>query len=737
MNIDLSNKTAFLILGVLLLILAAFLHWDGQILQYLFYLRVPLIGGILLFLLPVICIYGLPSMLGNIFVMSNPWRLAMVMAGSVAVGLGVVLIGAVIGSNADERFNLSAIGWLECLANPESLVPYFLAIFLALPIARSAYWASGPTSQEMDDPQRRLGAVLGAGLSLIFLFAVYWLRAHMAFTPGTDLLVSMTSIFPEKARAGYVDAVTGALANGHAVLACYMLVATLLYVVGLPLYRPRAKKHMQLPVISYVLGLLQIFSLVLGLLTFLLDYYRVPVLLSMLAVSALSYWLWKVDHYYNLQTCQIAPPEPVEIFQAVQQRLSHQGNDKTLVVICASGGGIQAAGWTTQVLNGLQQALGPSFTKAIGLISAVSGGSVGTLHFLDRFDASGAPPNNSQTLDEIFEASTADSLGSTGWGLVYPDLWRLLGLPFLTTEPRDRGAAIDRDWKNHMLNPNATLRGWVGAVQKGEMPIPVFNATIVEDGRHYLLSPMTFGVAPEQGLEFNRLYPTCDVDVSSAALLSATFPYVTPVTRNSPTPQNEPIFHVADGGYFDNFGVVTAIDFLEKLLEQDRQRTIKNVLLVEIRAFPDQDPLTTALDKRVGWKMALFGPIFTIVGARNSTQSQRNADDVNDLIKKFQGQVEILDYKIAFPKVKFFEMPVPKQAKAMYKSLKNTKDNKDNAAFDSFLKKKAETLYKPPLSWTLTKKQRLEIRNAWGEILSDQENDAIKLIAKWKALYLS
>lgn len=121
MNIDISNKTAFLIMGALLLMLAAFLHWDGQILQYLFYLRVPLIGGGLLFLLPAICIYGLPSMLGNIFVMSNPWRLAMVMAGAVAVGLGIFLIGAVIGSNADERFNLSAVGLLEGLANPESL----------------------------------------------------------------------------------------------------------------------------------------------------------------------------------------------------------------------------------------------------------------------------------------------------------------------------------------------------------------------------------------------------------------------------------------------------------------------------------------------------------------------------------------------------------------------------------------------------------------------------------------
>lgn len=737
MNIDLSNKTAFLVLGGWLLVLAAFLLWDGQTLQYLFYLRVPLISGALLFLLPVICVYGLPSMLGNIFVLGNPWRLAMVTAGAVAVGLGIVLIGVVIGANCDERFNLQTIAWLDAWVKPDSLLPYFLAVLLALPTAWTAYWASGPASLEMTDPQRRLGAFLGAGLSLLFLYAVYWLRAHAAFTPATESLAALAAILPEQARGGYViDTDAGVtLANGHAVLAGYLLVALLLYVVGLTLYRPTAdKSNMQLPVISYVLGLLQIFSLVLGLLTFLLDYYRVPVLISMLAVSALSYWLWKVDHYYNLHTSTIAPPEADKIFQAVQKRLGHQQAAKTLVVVCASGGGIQAAGWTTQVLTGLQAALGADFTKAIGLISGVSGGSVGSLHFLDRFDGSGAPPNDPLILDDIFQAATADSLGATGWGLVYPDLWRLLGLPFLTTEPRDRGAAIDLDWKTHMKHPDATLRGWAQAIENGNMPIPVFNATLVEDGRRYLLSPMTFGLAPEQGVEFNGLYRGCDVDASTAALLSATFPYVTPVTRNSRAPQNEPIFHVADGGYFDNFGIVTAIDFLEKLLEQDQSRTIEKVLLVEIRAFPDEPPLKTAPDHRVGWKMALFGPIFTIVGARNATQSQRNADDVRDLIEQYQGIVEITDYKITFPKIKFFQMPVPEPAKAMYQKFTG-KTPDDDAPLDSYWHEKAETQYQPPLSWTLTKKQRQDIGRAWRQVLNTPDSDAARLIAQWRALH--
>ncbi len=729
MNIDLSNKSAFLVLAVLLSTLLAFMHWDGQFLQYLFYLRVPLIAGALLFLLPVICIYLLPSMLANLFVLSSPLRLALVSAGGFVVALGIVLIGAVIGANADERFGLQTVGWLQALAQPDAIMPYLLAGFLAFPNALGVFLSSGSASGEMSDKARKNGALLGLGLSLGFLVVVYWIRANNSTAIASDLLIGLVSFFPEQARAGYVvNTPEGVvLANGHGVMAAYLLAALLFYVIGLFLFRPKAEKgSRQLPAISYVLGLLQTFSLILGLLTFSLDFYRVPVLLSMLAVSALSYRLWKVDHYYDLKHGAGKPPKSDEIFKAAVRRLSHQANEKTLVVVCASGGGIQAAGWTTMVLTGLQQQLGKEFTKAIGLISAVSGGSVGTLHFLDRFGADGAPDEDQ--FEPIFMAATQDSLGATGWGLVYPDLWRFIGAPFLKTRPRDRGAAINLDWKGQMLSPNATLGGWRDAIKQGDMPVPVFNATIVEDGRHYLISPMTFGLQEEEGLEFNGLYPQYDIDASTSALLSATFPYVTPVSRNSSLSDGDPIFHVADGGYFDNFGVVTAIDYLDRLvLPADAKRQIKKVYWVEIRAFPDEKPLKTAKDKFVGWQMALFGPIFTIFGARNSTQSQRNGDDVRDLKEKWRADgVEIEDFRIAFPDdVKFFDLP--------------TQTGKAAKVDQYFAKLESEELeakrYEPPLSWKLSKKQRTAIREAWDQVISDPNSGAYQLISAWSKAF--
>lgn len=721
-----QNIVGFATLGILVALLLGFIYWNGQLLPYLFYLRIPLISGALLFLLPVICIYLLPAMFGNMFVMSNIWRMALIIPGAVATGLGITLVGCIIGANAPMRFDLAPCPWLTALGSDGSWSPYLWAVFLSFPTALATYWSSGPASEEMRDAQRTLGALIGILLSALLLGAVYWMRSDLSVDAASRLLTALFSLLPEEARKGLLRP-DGSLASGHLTATGFVVVAVILYVIGLVAYRPRVKRGWQLPALSYVLGLLLIYSFLLGLLTFVLDYYRVPVLVSFLAMSALAYRLWKVDHYYDIRPTGIDAPSANDFVSALQQRLANQEGKRTLVVVCASGGGIQAAGWTSMVLTGLQRLLKQDFTRAIGLISTVSGGSVGALHFLDRFGNDGAPDD--AELDTIFAAATADSLGATGWGLVYPDLWKFAGLPFLHTTPRDRGAAIDTDWRSFMKHPTATLRGWVEPIKNGKLPIPVFNATLVEDGRHYLISPMTFRTAPLEGVEFNGLYPDKDMDASTAALLSATFPYVTPIARNRTVPQTQteecPVFHVADGGYFDNYGVISAVDWLSKQVLPNRQSLeLQRILFVEIQAFPDSMPLETTPKRYVGWLMALFGPLLTVFAARNSTQAQRNQDEVNDIEHRCNDVgVKFFDFKISFPeKVKFFERPREtgyEQIDRYMSKLVNTEQEAKR--------------YEPPLSWTLTKKQREAIREAWNDLAADSTSEVAKLKAVWKA----
>lgn len=210
-----KNKTfAFATLGLLLALLLGLIRWDGQILQYLFYLRVPLLGGALLFLLPVLCIFLLPSMLGNLFVLSNIWRMALIIPGAVATGLGIVLVGGIIGANAPARFDLVSCPWLSALGAESAISPYIMALVLALPTALATYWSSGPASGEMTDTDRNRGALLGTILSALLLGVVYLLRSDVSVSWASNLLLTIVSILPGEARKGLVME-NGALAPGH------------------------------------------------------------------------------------------------------------------------------------------------------------------------------------------------------------------------------------------------------------------------------------------------------------------------------------------------------------------------------------------------------------------------------------------------------------------------------------------------------------------------------------------
>ncbi len=102
--------------------------------------------------------------------------------------------------------------------------------------------------------------------------------------------------------------------------------------------------------------------------------------------------------------------------------------------------------------------------------------------------------------------------------MAYPDLWSVLGLPLfssaLTQKPLlenqilDRGYAIELDWLGETRDPalqkQKTLRTWQQQILSGQIPIPIFNATLVEDGRRFLISPMTFDRAKgRQVTDFN------------------------------------------------------------------------------------------------------------------------------------------------------------------------------------------------------------------------------------------
>lgn len=489
-------------------------------------------------------------------------------------------------------------------------------------------------------------------------------------------------------------------------------------------------ENWQAPTLLYALLIIWVITLLLEGITYKVDRFfenrtniskytfRFPLLFVLIGLSALSYGLLGVDHYFKLKDSSVDIFSYEEDFKtAIGNRLcpsAFKENQKcdepqSLVVIAASGGGIQASGWTTQVLTGLEQEIGSDFSKSIGLISSVSGGSVGTMFYLDRL--------NQGIIDrpeELIEDSTEDWLASVGWGLAYPDLVRVIGLPFLNLNKYlDRGYALEKDWQRTLRNPSATLDDWYIKAKNGSIPIPVFNSILIENGRRFLISPFKFvpGEMKDYLLDFNQaiklsksekrskaidfrtLYNCgeqdtskfCTIDITTAARLSASFPYVSPMPRNdrdniinsSDTSQTFlQNYHMGDGGYFDNGGLFTAVEWLDRFLELNAQDlNIKKIVLLQINAFPEIQ-LQTQQQGEPGFITVGLGPINALNNVRDSTQTARNIQAANLLKKRWQdnnsNSINIQTYTISFP-----------------------------------------SNYNQPLSWQLSQSQKNNLKQAW------------------------
>ncbi|MEE8278453.1 MAG: hypothetical protein V3R89_07005 [Thermoanaerobaculia bacterium] len=132
------------------------------------------------------------------------------------------------------------------------------------------------------------------------------------------------------------------------------------------------------------------------------------------------------------------------------------------------------------------------------------------------------------------------------------------------------------------------------------------NALIAERAERLLIGPLDIPERHPHARLFQDVYgvdaaevpdpqtrEAIDIDVITAARVSATFPYITPMARaewddhQTESPYALEPFRTADGGYYDNPGELTALEWLQSALGGGRAERIEKVLLVEIEAFPE------------------------------------------------------------------------------------------------------------------------------------------------------
>ena len=672
----------------LLIGVGAYLQHRHRFLQYTFFLRVPLLLALLLLLLPL-AVYS--RAFGNLFVMTST-QLGVVAFLVVFATLAIIYSGGLIFVGAAPRFRLrfqqpdgkQATGWdnepllanqLNSLFDLERRRGYVVPLLLGLPILATSFVKS-----KDEGPWRNaLAIVIGLGLAIGACELAMWVgRRFRRWLSAPQRSVPTSQVFKIRQRirqfgyrfsdtaigrviaqpfaSGYSNlssqapATTGTPAQeskgtySHWKALCFTVLGLIVYVTGAFVLSPdRGDLDIVVastPALAYVLLVVMLFGLILPSATFLLDFYRVPLVALLLGALVISYKHSDLDHYYRFASGDRPVGQPLtaeEVFKAWQD-FRKPDRHPVMAVIAISGGGSHAARWTTEVLRRLRAdtAVGARFFESTTLMSVVSGGGLGAMYVLanDRND-----DWDPLRLEESVNDASATSAGALAWGLTYPDLIRKV-LPWLPDPLKDRGWALERSWGSRLDDPSRvpTLDSWSTDVRNGTRPAIIFNATSAETGKRLLVSRVL--VPGTEAHQFATLYPNRDLSVVTAARLSAAFPYLSPMARpyllndDRSADFEKQAFHLGDGGYYDSTGTLTAVEFLRSILPGYRATGRTKIAFVQIRAALDD----AASTKEFGWLPGLAGPPATSLKVSLSSQAARAALEVELLAQRWNNE---------------------------------------------------------------------------------------------------
>jgi hypothetical protein len=309
--------------------------------------------------------------------------------------------------------------------------------------------------------------------------------------------------------------------------------------------------------------------------------YPVISLLLLLAI-AFSFLPWLDNHDVRSLPGDARGSDRPGLDRVFEQWLAQaprsQDGRANFVVVASAGGGLRAAFWTASVLGSIQDRA-RNFSRQLFGVSGVSGGSLGAAVFvtlagqLSLSDGIPGCRGNQEGGAGPFECAgqtvlSQDFLGPAVAALLFPDLMQRFfpfGFP-------DRARALEQSWERAWARAGLQEdlwrdRGfrslWAG---EGFLPALFLNGTHVETGKRVITSNLDIAAHPtifRDAYDFYRLVRGgTEIRPSTAAHNSARFTYVSPAgTLADGT-------HLVDGGYFENFGAVTAREVLKAGIER-------------------------------------------------------------------------------------------------------------------------------------------------------------------------
>lgn len=327
--------------------------------------------------------------------------------------------------------------------------------------------------------------------------------------------------------------------------------------------------------------------------------------------------------------------------------LKYPGKPYPVFFVNAYGGGIKAAAWTTLVVGQLDQLLAEStagdtsahdFQHYVFSYSGASGGTIG----LSLLCGARLPRQAQAINDKIFYPANVINVFHHDY--LTADVVSIFGRDVLMSSTgfnlyKDRARLMEKTWemytRKHGLAYDTLLRQ---AWHHPKMEVPLFfsNTYDINTGYKGIVSPVLLNQMDFPGtILIQNLLKDQDLRLSTAAFISARFPYV------SPTAKFDEKHHFTDGGTIENSGAETSLQVytvfnrvLNTLIDQ-KDSVYKNVKLkINFLSLPNSTPDLDSV-QRVKNLYEIVAPAFGILNSSNGNTLK--ADTINRYLARKNG----------------------------------------------------------------------------------------------------
>ena len=370
-------------------------------------------------------------------------------------------------------------------------------------------------------------------------------------------------------------------------------------------------------------------------------------------------------HKIHLVARPAAQPKPQPLRVYAHQWLAHrkteiaQHNQQDslgypVFFVNAYGGGIRAAAWTTMVVGRLDQLLnqrtdppGNDFQHYVFSYSGASGGTIGiSLLSAARLHHQGRKKDETFYPENILKLYQHDYLTATLTGLFGRDaLQSLIGFKLYP----DRARIQEENWEiymsRHGINYQVPMHtGWLSHMV--DVPLFFSNTYDINTGYKGIIAPVQLASTDFPGTVLLQEFIKSNEDLylSTAAFISARFPYV------SPTAKFDERHHFMDGGTLENSGAETSLQVFhvfqsvwDSLQRHDPSyRSLK--IKINFLSLPNSIPILDSVERIKN----LYEPLAPALGLLNST----NGNTVKaDTINRFLAQKNNWNYFSINPRV--------------------------------------------------------------------------------------